>query len=313
MDLIADIGATNTRCALIDDKSNLIALERFENREFDGVQDVLECYLERRRVTDRPSQAAIGIAAPITDGEISMVNLPWRFARAELAAALRLSRLIVINDFAAVAWALPSLTDGDLQLIGGGSPVDRATRVVLGPGSGLGVATLVPFEGSWTVVAGEGGNVASSPETATECIVVDALRDSSGYCAAETLISGPGLARILDVLSEQAGVEPPQLTPAAVSAAAARGDPLAQKAQTIFFGMLGSFASDLALTAGARGGVYIAGGIIPRLRKAFVASAFRERFLAKGRHRGYLEAIPTYVITVDEPALLGLRTVLGYR
>lgn len=313
MDLIADIGATNTRCALLDDKGNMIALERFENRQFDGVQDVLERYLDRRRVTDRPSQAAIGIAAPMTDDEISMVNLPWRFSRAELAAALRLNRMIVVNDFAAVARALPSLTDGDLQSIGGGAPIDREPRVVLGPGSGLGVATLVPFEGSWTVVAGEGGNVASAPETATECIVVDALRDSSGYCAAETLISGPGLSRILDVLSEQAGLEPPQLTPAGVSAAAAHGSPLAQKAQTIFFGMLGSFASDLALTAGARGGVYIAGGIIPRLRKAFAASAFRERFVAKGGHRGYLEAIPTYVITAEEPALLGLRTVLGYR
>jgi glucokinase len=313
MDLIADIGATNTRCALLDDKGGLIALERFENREFDGVQDVLERYLDHCRATDRPSQAAIGIAAPITDDDISMVNLPWRFSRAELADALRLNRLLVINDFAAVAWALPSLTDDDLLSIGGGSQIDRATRVALGPGSGLGVATLVPFEGGWTVVAGEGGNVASSPETVTERVVVDALRDSSGYCAAETLISGPGLARILDVLSEQAGVEPPRLTPAGVSAAATRGDPLAQKAQAIFFGMLGSFASDLALTAGARGGIYIAGGIVPRLRKAFAASAFRERFLAKGRHRSYLEAIPTYLITAEEPALLGLRTVLGYR
>jgi glucokinase len=172
---------------------------------------------------------------------------------------------------------------------------------------------LVPYEGNWAVVAGEGGRVASAPTTATECIVVDALRDASGYCAAETLISGPGLTRILDVLAEQAGKEAPMLTPAGVSAAAAHGDPLAVMAQSIFFGMLGSFASDLALTAGARGGVYLAGGIIPRLLKAFVASTFRERFVSKGAHRAYLEAIPTYVITAHEPALLGLRTVLGYR
>jgi len=313
MDLVADIGATNTRCALLDDKGKLVAVERFANHEYDSVESVLERYLENRRNTDRPSRAAIGIAAPISGDEIAMTNREWRFSQKKLAARLGLTRLVVINDFAAVAWSLNGLASDDLYAVGAGAAVARAPRVVLGPGSGLGVAMLVPFEASWSVVAGEGGNVVSAPMTATECIVVDALRDASGYCAAETLISGPGLVRILDVLAEQAGIEPPTLTPAGISAAAARGDPLARRAQAIFFGMLGSFASDLALTAGARGGVYIAGGIIPRLRKAFTASSFRERFVGKGAHRRYLESIPTYVITAEEPALLGLRTVLGYR
>jgi len=313
MDLIADIGATNTRCALIDDKGKLVAVERFANDEHDGVESVLERYLENRRTTDRPSQAAIGIAAPIFGDEVAMTNRGWRFSQSALAKQLGLNRLVVINDFAAVAWSLNGLASADLYAVGAGTPVARAPRVVLGPGSGLGVAMLVPFEASWSVVAGEGGNVVSAPMTATECIVVDALRDASGYCAAETLISGPGLVRILDVLAEQAGVEQPALTPAGISAAAARGDALALRAQAIFFGMLGSFASDLALTVGARGGVYIAGGIIPRLRKAFTTSAFRERFVGKGSHRRYLESIPTYVITAEEPALRGLRTVLGYR
>ena len=313
MDLIADIGGTHSRCALIDDKGGLIAAETYENRDFEGIREVLEHYLSRRRLRDRPSEAALAIAGPVTGDEIVMTNLPWRFSRLELREALGLSRLLVINDFAAVAWALPVLEPTDLHPIGGGQAVQREPLAVLGPGSGLGVAVLAPVAGNWTVLPGEGGNVAVATATADEAAVVDMLRDATGYCAVESLVSGPGLVRIHDILSERAGQEPPGLMPAAISAAAAKGDRLAIEAQAMFFELLGGLAGDLALTVGARGGVYIAGGIVPRLLTAFEASAFRARFEAKGRYRPYLEAIPTQVITASVPALIGLRKILGYR
>lgn len=313
MDLIADIGGTHSRCALIDDRGRSIAVETFENRDFDGVHAVLDHYLARRRLSDQPREAALAIAGPITGDRIAMTNLPWRFSQTKLCKALGLQRLVVVNDFAAVAWSLAALTRKDLQAIGGGKTVPHEPLAVLGPGSGLGVAVLVTVEGSWTVLAGEGGNVGLATTSPAEAAVVDALRDSAGYCAAETLISGPGLVRIHTVLTDLAGQEAQTLTPAAISAAAARGDPLAIEAREMFFSLLGSLAGDIALTAGARGGVYIAGGIIPRLLKPFAASSFRERFEAKGRYRSYLAAVPTYVITADTPALMGLRKILGHR
>ncbi len=313
MDLIADIGGTHSRCALIDDKGRLVAAETYENREFGGVREVLEHYLSRRRTRDRPSEAALAIAGPVTGDEVVMTNLPWRFSQLELREALNVSRLLVVNDFAAVARALPVLGPQDLHPIGNGRAVPREPLAVLGPGSGLGVAVLAPVAGNWIVLPGEGGNVAIATATADEAAVVDTLRDSTGYCAVETLVSGPGLSRIHDILSERAGREPQGLMPAAVSAAAAKGDRLAVEAQAMFFALLGSLAGDLALTVGARGGVYVAGGIIPRLLTAFETSEFRKRFESKGRYRFYLEAIPTQVITASLPALTGLRQILGYR
>jgi glucokinase len=279
MDLIADIGGTHSRCALIDDKGRLVAAETYENSEFDGIREVLEHYLSRRRLRDRPSEAALAIAGPVTGDEVVMTNLPWRLSQLELREALGLTRLLVVNDFAAVAWALPVLGPKDLHPIGGGQAVPREPLVVLGPGSGLGVAVLAPVAGNWIVLPGEGGNVAIATATADEAAVVDSLRDATGYCAVESLVSGPGLARIHDILSKRAGQESPGLTPAAIS----------------------------------RGGVYIAGGIVPRLLTAFEASEFRARFEGKGRYQPYLEAIPTHVITADVPALIGLEKILGYR
>ncbi len=313
MDLIADIGGTHSRCALIDDKGQVVAAETYENREFDGIREVLEHYLSRRRLRDRPSEAALAIAGPVTGDEVAMTNLPWRISQLELREALGLSRLLVINDFAAVAWALPALGPEDLYPIGGGQAVPREPLAVLGPGSGLGVALLAPVAGNWVVLPGEGGNVSIATATADEAAVVDTLRDASGYCAVESLVSGPGLVRIHEFLCERAGQEPPGLMPAAISAAAAKGDRLAIEAQAMFFALLGGLAGDLAMTAGARGGVYIAGGIVPRLLKAFEASEFRARFEDKGRYRPYLQAIPTHVITVSVPALIGLKKALGYR
>jgi len=313
MDLIADIGATHTRCALIDDKGSAVAAESFQSGEFASPRDILAHYLSRRRLSDKLTVAALAIAAPVTGDRVEMTNLPWQFSQRELRAQLGLSRLLVVNDFAAVAWALPALKSEDLRQIGGGEAIARAPLAVVGPGSGLGVSVLVPFEGNWTVLPGEGGNISIATTTDDEAAIVAPLRDATGFCAAETLVSGPGLARIYEFLATRAGQDEAVLTPAAVAAAAKANNPVAEQALELFFGLLGTIAGDLALTAGARGGVYVAGGIVPKLIEPLLASAFRERFLAKGRYRPYLEAIPTYVVTAPVPALVGLRKLLGYR
>jgi len=185
---------------------------------------------------------------------------------------------------------------------------------VLGPGSGLGVGGLLPAADGWAAISGEGGHHTLAAMNREEADVIDAVRDESGHCSAERILSGPGLVRLYRALAKMAGRESaPEITPADVSALAKQGEPLARRTYAMFFAMLGTVAGNLALILGARGGVYVAGGIVPRVLEAFERSEFRERFVAKGRYRSYLEAIPTYVITDAVPAFLGLRSLLGYR
>ena len=314
MDLIADIGATTTRCTLLDDKGQELAPEIFENQDFTGVAGVLSVYLDHRRASDRPARAALAIAAPIVGDDVQMINIDWRFSQRELKEKLGLKRLQVVNDFAAIAWALPLLTPADVVQIGGGESVPRTTLAALGPGSGLGVSALVPAADSWALMTGEGGHVSLPAATREEQDVIALLRDQfDGHCSAERVLSGPGLVNLYVALAELAGRGRPTVTPEDVTNLAKQSEPLARKTLGMFFAMLGTVASDLAVTTGARGGVYIAGGIVPRLVKELGKSVFRARFEAKGRYRGYLSAIPTHVITAALPAFRGLKYLLGYR
>ena len=314
MDLMADIGATTTRCALVDDKGQELAPEIFENADFTGVVGVLRVYLDHRRASDRPVRAALAVAAPITGDDVHMVNIGWQFSQSALRKELGLKRLQVVNDFAAIAWALPKLTPADVVKIGGGESVSRATLAALGPGSGLGVSALVPSADAWAVMSGEGGHVSMPAATREEQDVIAALRDRfDGHCSAERVLSGPGLVNLYVTLAELAGRGRPTVLPEDVTNLAKQGEPLARKTLAMFFAMLGTIAANLALTTGARGGVYIAGGIVPRLVEPLGKSEFRARFEAKGRYRDYLAAIPTYLITAQLPAFRGLKYLLGYR
>ena len=310
MNLIADIGATQTRCAVLDDDGGIQAAEVFQNRRFESLQALLRGYLGRCPV--RPDAAALAVAAPVLGDGLRMPNLDWEFSQGMLARELDLRHLAVVNDFAAVAWALPALSGADLHKVGGGAPVSGAAMATLGPGSGLGVASVAPCGKAWAVVEGEGGNIAFSGVTPEQQAITDRVRAQYGHCSAESLLSGPGLVNIYMALAELQGRDVSRPSPARVSRSAADGDALAGEARGMFFEMLGTVAGNLALTVGARGGVFIAGGIVPRMLKALQRSRFRESFEDKGRYRFYLEAIPTYVITEPYPAFVGLRRLLGY-
>jgi glucokinase len=311
---MADIGATTTRCALVDDKGQELAPEIFENARFTGVAAVLRAYLGHRRASDQPTRAVLAVAAPITGDEVQMINIGWHFTQTGLRRELNLKRLQVVNDFAAVAWALPQLTPADVVQIGSGESVPLAALAALGPGSGLGVSALVPTTDAWAVMTGEGGHVSMPAATREEQDVIATLRDRfDGHCSAERVLSGPGLVNLYVTLSERAGRGHPTVTPQDVTNLAKQGEPLARKTLAMFFAMLGTVASNLALTTGARGGVYIAGGIVPRIVDQLAKSEFRARFEAKGRYGEYLAAIPTYAITAPLPAFRGLKYLLGYR
>jgi glucokinase len=275
---------------------------------------VLRVYLDHRRTSDQPSRAALAVAAPIVGDEVQMINIGWSFSQNALKQALNLKRLQVVNDFAAIAWALPQLTAADVVQVGGGNSVPRTTLAALGPGSGLGVSALVPTSDGWAVMTGEGGHVSMPAATREEQDAIALLRDRfDGHCSAERVLSGPGLVNLYVALAELAGRGHPTVTPEDVTNLAKQGEPLARKTQAMFFAMLGTVAANLAVLTGARGGVYIAGGIVPRLVEQLRKSEFRARFEAKGRYRQYLAAIPTHVIMAPLPAFRGLRYLLGYR
>lgn len=313
MNLIADIGATNTRCAVLDETGAVSAPKVFRNAEHQSLESLLAAYVAGLPPGQKPTRAGLAIAAPVDGDRVRMVNIAWEFSRRELAQRLGLDDLLVVNDFAALARALPELGPEDVHALGSGRAAEGAAKAVLGPGSGLGVAGIVPAGRDWTVVGGEGGHATVPAASDDEEAVVGLLRRRHGHCSAEMLLSGPGLVRLYSTLAEIEGGAAERLAPEDVTARALGGEPLEARALEMFFRILGTVASNLALTFGARGGVYIGGGIVPRLVDAIDASGFRERFADKAEYRDYLESIPTFVITAQLPALAGLRALLGER
>ena len=313
MDLIADIGATNSRCALVDRQGRIVAQQHLKNSDYENLSSLLRTYVAGRRADDRPRNAAIGVAAPILGDHVSMVNIDWEFSQRQLANELEVRRLTVVNDFAAVACGLPLYEDNELYHLGGGDPIENGTRATLGPGSGLGVASLVRGHDEWNVVAGEGGNITLAASNPQEAELVEMIRQDHGHCSAESVLSGPGLAALYQCIATRDKRQTAELSSEKITQLAKEGDYLARETLAQFFRFLGSVAGDLALTVGATGGVFIAGGIVPQLLEQIADSEFRTRFEAKGRYQGYLEKIPTAVILDPVPAFRGLRSMLGYQ
>jgi glucokinase len=312
--LVADIGGTNARFAVADLQTLQLADAVSLRREgFPSLQAVAESYL--RGLSGRPRMAALAVAGPVAGETVRLTNSPWSFRRGELQAALGLEELLVLNDFEALAHALPHLGPSELRQIGGGAPVERAPKVVLGPGTGLGVAGLVWSPAGWVAMASEGGHASFAVEDAREFAMLERLVKGRARLSVEHAVSGPGLAETYRVLAEMAGqAVAPAEAPEVVQRALDGHDPFAREALERFATWLGRFAGDAALFFGARGGVYIGGGIAPGMVGALSEGGFRRAFEAKGRMAAYLAPIPVYVITIGtKAALKGAAAALAGR
>lgn len=313
--LLADIGGTNIRlawqAAAGEAPRDIRVLQCADHAT---VEAAIRTYLDALALPV-PQEVGMGIANPVTGDLVRMTNHHWSFSQAALREALGCKRLLVINDFTALALALPLLTPAQLHPAGGGEAVPGAAIGLLGPGTGLGVSGLVfpPGSAMGVPLSGEGGHVSLPVQTALEFAVLQVLQRRYGHVSAERAVSGPGLVDLYHALREvegQGGVE--VSAPAEVTALALQqGDALALRALDLLCGFLGSVAGNLALTLGARGGIYIGGGLVPRLGPWFGQSSFRERFEAKGRFRDYLASIPCWVIDpAATPALQGVARAL---
>jgi glucokinase len=309
--LIGDIGATNARLALVLPGGKTTAVRVCALDDYRSLADTLDAYLTEQSPAARPVDAVLAVASPVTGDEITLTNHAWTFSIEELRCHLRLRRLDVVNDFAANAAAVPFLGDDDRIQIGHGAPTVDAPIGIIGPGTGLGVGALAPACGGAVTIAAEGGHVTVAPATAQESAILDLMRKRYDHVSAERVLSGSGLVNLYNTLCELAGAPAAPYTPDQITSARTwNDDPRSREATTIFCAMLGTVAGNLALTLGARGGIYIAGGIVPKLGAIFAQSEFRARFEAKGRMRSYLAAIPTYVITRPYPGLLGAGALL---
>ena len=314
--LIADIGGTNARFALTDlaaAQPQLAHIRSLPGAEFASLQHAAEYYLGL--VDVRPRCAAFAVACPVAGDEIRLTNRAWAFSRRELQSRLGLGQLTVINDFGAVAWAVPALGAAERVWLHGPDTASLQGPVsVLGPGTGLGVGLLVgDARRGWQVVETEGGHVSFAPQGEEEQLIAHWLNARYGRASTERLLSGEGLASIDAALAYHAN---PSLTPAAprepaviVAAALDGHDQIARRALARFCAILGSVAGDTALIHGART-LMIAGGIVPRFIPFLRSSAFRERFLAKGRFAAYLDSVALYIVTHPTPGLLGAAVAL---
>jgi glucokinase len=309
--LVADIGATNARFGLLDASGRLLHTQTLPCTGHKTLEEAARAYLDAAQPDAHPVEGAIAIAGPVTGDLLTMTNHPWTFSVKGTRDALGLDRLVVVNDFTAAAMAIPLLTEADRLKVGDGEAVAGEVIGVIGPGTGLGVSGLVHGPAGWTALAGEGGHTTMAAVDDRESAVLSHLRQRFSHVSAERVISGQGLVNLYGALTVLEGREPNPLTPADVANHGLDdSDPVCAEALGMFCAMLGTVAGNLALTLGARGGVYIAGGIVPRLGDFFARSAFRERFVEKGRLRDYLGPIPTYVVTHELPAFLGLKAVL---
>ena len=313
--LIADIGATNARFALSDGVNYRDEIV-LKCADYPTPAAAVRAYLEQAYAV-MPDCAALAVAGPIHGDDVRMTNHPWSFSIAGLKAELGLNRLIVMNDFEAVALGVPHLLPEQVSPIGPACPVREYAPIgIIGPGTGLGVAALVPDgRGDYIPVAGEGGHVTAAAQTRREYDVIAVLHDKYRHVSAERVCSGKGLVNLYEALRLLEGrADLPDLSPEDIAArAVGRTCPVCVEALDLMLGFLGNVAGNLALTLNAFGGIYLAGGICLQLGETFMNSRFRSVFEAKGRYEDYLKDIPTFLILHPFVALVGLNATLANR
>jgi glucokinase len=322
INLIADIGGTNIRIAQAKTVStsatrniDITDIETYQCKEFSSLAEVLAHYIGVKVLNNAVINACFAIACPVDQDLISMTNLPWKFSQSALKQTLNINKLSFINDYTAIAMAIPLLSEDQKVKIGGGSPVEGKPISVCGPGTGLGVANLIPLTVSginqWHCISGEGGHIDFAPIDDSEQQVMNFIQGIKKRVSYEQLLSGYGLEQVYqallfieqgkEVTTEKDKLSAKEITTKALS----RSCNLCEKTLALFCNVLGSFAGNLALILNSQGGIYIAGGIVPRFVDYLKTSDFRARFEAKGRLSHITEQAPTYVITEEQPGLLG--------
>jgi glucokinase len=305
--LVGDVGGTHARFAVVDGQGHVRNPRTFTAREYASLTEVIARYVEETCGRRKPPRAVIAVAGPVLDGEIEFTNLDWQVSECDLLAHFEFEAVKLINDFAAQALACPRLDAEELRPIGpklGRGPHD-CPMVVLGAGTGFGVAGLARSERGDVAIATEGGHAAFAPTDEVEVEVWRRLTARHGRASIERLLSGQGLFDLYRALAEIEGNNAPLGDEQAVMSAGLAGDALASATLDRFCAIMGSVAGDLALSFGARGGVFVSGGIAPRMADRLAASPFRERFEAKGRLSDYVRTIPTFLVTHPYPAIVG--------
>lgn len=317
--LVADIGGTNARFGWMAGPGTSVAHVRtLACASHAGPAEAAAAYLAGLRDQlgsgfEPPRAAAWAVATAVGDDRITLTNSGWSFSRDGARAGLGLDRLEVLNDFEALALALPCLQPTQLRPVGrAGAPATGGAMAVVGPGTGLGVAAIVPHGGRWVALPGEGGHATLAPADEFESAVLAAARREFEHVSAERLLSGIGLPVLHRAVAAVEGVATDAVDAERIVERGLAGtDARCSLTLDLFCAMLGGFAGNVALTVGARGGLYVGGGIVPRLGERFFVSRFRERFEAKGRFRPYLQAIPTFLITDTLVALTGAGAALA--
>jgi glucokinase len=312
--LIADIGGTNARFALLDGRVWRDELV-LRCADYPDIVSAIEDYLQKVGAASgsaRPLEAALAIAGPITGDIVRMTNHVWQFSAARTRQSLAWRRLIMVNDFTALAMAIRHLPPNELEQVGGGQTVPGAPLALIGPGTGLGVSGLIPAGEHWIPLQGEGGHVTLSVNNEREIAVLQQLHQRFTHVSAERVVCGPGLVNLFEALCGLEGVVPKVLTPPEITRRAREGScRICLEALSTFCALLGTLAGNLVLTLGATGGCYIGGGIVPGLGSFFTSSHFRNRFEDKGRFADYLSRVPTFVIRSELPAFVGLATAFS--
>lgn len=310
--LVADIGGTNARFALAtiaDGAVNVGEMHAFRAEDYESIRDAADAFLEA--VQADPKLACFAVAGPITDAVVEFTNSPWVLDIEKTKRQMKLDRLLAINDFEALATSVGQLKGPDFLEVKPGAGDGQAPVLVMGPGTGLGQALIVPGAGGDRVIPTEGGHVAFAPYNDEEIEVLRFVRREHKRVSIERLLSGRGLVNIHRALCALAGTPRVSLQADEITRAALTKEfPVAVRAVEMFCAILGSAAGDAVLSSGARGGVVLGGGIIPKIREAFLKSAFVERFLDKGRMRDYVSDVPVRLITRDGAALVGAAAKL---
>lgn len=310
LSVVADVGGTNIRLAVCDvETGGLSQLNEFACAEFTTLEAALVQYFSV--LQEEVTHLCIGIACPVENDHVVMTNLNWDFSKQALKDKLKLESLYVINDYTAISLAVPFLSSAEKIQVGGGECKTDAVTAVFGPGTGLGVSHIIKSAGKWVSLEGEGGHVSFTVNTREQADILFLLQAQFGHVSAERILSGQGLVNLYQSLCTLSKQEAKFDQPKDVSKAALDGScDIARRSLDVFCQVMGSFAGNLALSLCCTGGVYIAGGIVPRFIDLFQSSEFRHFFEEKGRFKAYLSSIPTFLITHDNPGLLGASVYL---